>query len=180
MIQIPELLSRQTPLLEAADETDCVINIKKGIFYSYNDIQYMIKKCPRALADNRLFVTERGSSFGYNDLVVDMRGIPVMREKVPVIFDATHSIQRPSAGDGESGGDSWLTPYLAKAAAMMGVDGLYTEVHPNPLEDGKCDSTIMYNLDKVEDLWKTIIEINKLNRSLEKRGDIKDLCSAIA
>lgn len=168
IIQIPALLCRQTDLLEAADTTGKIINIKKGQFYAYHDIQYFFAKCKNAYKDNRLYVTERGTFFGYNDLVVDMRGLPVMRKQVPVLFDATHSVQRPSSEHGISGGDRSLIPYLARGAVMVGVDGLYMEVHPCP-EKALSDGAVQFPLSKVENFWREILEVRALQVKLDSR-----------
>ncbi len=136
ILQIPAFLCRQTDLVVAAAMTERVVNIKKGQFLSPNDMRHIVDKC-RSAGNDKVFVTERGSSFGYNNLVVDMRSLPIMRKFVPVVFDATHSVQLPSStADGDhavSGGQPEFIPLLARAAVAAGVDGVFMEVHENPL-----------------------------------------------
>jgi 2-dehydro-3-deoxyphosphooctonate aldolase (KDO 8-P synthase) len=136
ILQIPAFLCRQTDLVVAAAMTERVVNIKKGQFVSPADMRHIVDKC-RSAGNDKVFVTERGASFGYNNLVVDMRGLAIMRKFVPVVFDATHSVQLPSsAADGEhtvSGGQPEFIPVLARAAVAAGVDGVFMEVHENPL-----------------------------------------------
>ena len=144
ILQIPAFLCRQTDLVVAAAMTERVVNIKKGQFVSPWDMRHVVEKC-RTAGNDRVFVTERGSSFGYNNLVVDMRSLAIMRKFVPVVFDATHSVQLPSASHGDedrptvSGGQPEFIPVLARAAVGAGVDGVFLEVHDNPakaLSDG--------------------------------------------
>jgi 2-dehydro-3-deoxyphosphooctonate aldolase (KDO 8-P synthase) len=153
VLQIPAFLCRQTDLLVAAAKSDRVVNIKKGQFVSPWDMLHAVEKV-RESGNDRVLLTERGSSFGYNNLVVDMRSLPIMRQFAPVVFDATHSVQLPSAGsdnvaraptagsdDGavQSGGQPEFIPILARAAVAAGVDGIFVEVHDNPaaaLSDG--------------------------------------------
>ena len=138
IIQIPAFLCRQTDLLVAAAMTERVVNIKKGQFVSPWDMRNAVEKCKTA-GNDRVFVTERGSSFGYNNLVVDMRSLAIMRKFAPVVFDATHSVQLPSAtqGDGDkptaSGGQPEFIPVLSRAAVAAGVDGVFMEVHDNQI-----------------------------------------------
>jgi len=134
VIQIPAFLCRQTDLIVAAAKTGRALNIKKGQFVSPWDMKHAVEKC-WASGNERVFVTERGSSFGYNNLVVDMRSLPIMRQFAPVVFDATHSVQLPSAsanGEPVSGGQPEFIPVLARAAVAAGVDGVFVEVHDNP------------------------------------------------
>src|ERR1700720_2475145 len=139
VLQIPAFLCRQTDLIVAAGMTERVVNIKKGQFVSPWDMRHAVEKC-RAAGNDRVFVTERGSSFGYNNLVVDMRSLAIMRKFAPVVFDATHSVQLPSASPGDddggatSGGQPEFIPVLARAAVGAGVDGIFLEVHDNPKE----------------------------------------------
>jgi 2-dehydro-3-deoxyphosphooctonate aldolase (KDO 8-P synthase) len=136
ILQIPAFLCRQTDLVVAAGMSERVVNIKKGQFVSPADMRHIVDKC-RSAGNDRVFVTERGASFGYNNLVVDMRSLAIMRKFVPVVFDATHSVQLPaSAADGDhvvSGGQPEFIPVLARAAVAAGVDGVFMEVHENPL-----------------------------------------------
>ena len=139
VVQIPAFLCRQTDLLIAAAKSGRAVNIKKGQFVSPWDMRHAVEKV-RESGNERVLLTERGSSFGYNNLVVDMRSLPIMRKFAPVVFDATHSVQLPSAGnDAQSGGQPEFIPILARAAVAAGVDGIFIEVHDNPaaaLSDG--------------------------------------------
>lgn len=146
VLQIPAFLCRQTDLLHAAAQTGRPTNIKKGQFLAPEDMRHVARKF-REAGGKALAVTERGSCFGYHNLVVDMRGLLTMGQvtEAPVIFDATHSVQRPSGGDGISGGDRSMAPPLARAAAAVGIDGLFCEVHFDPdkaLSDGPNSLTI--------------------------------------
>ncbi len=142
VLQIPAFLSRQTDLLAAAAATGRPVNVKKGQFMAPQDGRHIVEKFRRSSPNpGPLALTERGSCFGYHNLVVDMRGLEIMRAQaqVPLIFDATHSVQLPSAQDGRSGGDRQMARVLARAAAAVGIDGLFCEVHPDPdnaLSDG--------------------------------------------
>jgi len=139
VLQIPAFLCRQTDLIVAAALSGRPVNIKKGQFVSPWDMRHAIGKC-REAGNGQVFVTERGSSFGYNNLVVDMRSLAIMRRFAPVVFDATHSVQLPSASHGDeeqtpvSGGQPEFIPVLARAAVAAGVDGVFMEVHDNPKE----------------------------------------------
>ena len=139
IIQIPAFLCRQTDLLIAAAKTGCIINIKKGQFLSGEDMAFPVKKVSES-GNNNILLTERGNSFGYNNLVVDFRNIPIMKEfGYPVIMDCTHSVQRPNAGNGTTGGNREYVPYMAMAAKSFGADAYFFEVHPDPdkaLSDG--------------------------------------------
>lgn len=133
VLQIPAFLSRQTDLLQAAARTGRIVNIKKGQFMAPWDMRGAISKCREVKADAVLWLTERGSSFGYGNLVVDMTSLVRMREYgCPVVFDATHSVQQPSTQQGITGGNRELVPPLMRAALAVGVDGLFLEVHPDP------------------------------------------------
>ena len=138
VLQIPAFLCRQTDLLKAAARTGKAVKIKKGQFMAPEDMKYAVDKV-RAEGNNNVFLTERGASFGYHTLVVDMRSLPIMRQFTPVIFDVTHSVQQPGGKGGSSGGQREFAPFLARAAAATGVDGFFIETHPNPdkaLSDG--------------------------------------------
>lgn len=138
VLQIPAFLCRQTDLLKAAARTGKAVKIKKGQFMAPEDMQYAVAKV-REEGNSNVFLTERGVSFGYHTLVVDMRSLPVMRQYAPVIFDVTHSVQQPGGKGGSSGGQREFAPFLARAAAAAGVDGFFIETHPNPdkaLSDG--------------------------------------------
>ena len=151
IIQIPAFLCRQTDLVIQAAKTKKRINIKKGQFISPADVKYIIKKAESA-GNRKILITERGACFGYNNLVVDFRSFLIMKQfSYPVIFDVTHSLQRPSAAAGISAGDSKFAPALAKAAIACGVDGLFMEVHPNPKKalSDKNTTFALGNLDKL-------------------------------
>ena len=138
VLQIPAFLCRQTDLLIAAAKTGKAVKIKKGQFMAPEDMKYAVDKV-RGEGNNKVFLTERGASFGYHTLVVDMRSLPIMRQYTPVIFDVTHSVQQPGGKGGSSGGQREFAPFLARAAAAAGVDGFFIETHPNPdkaLSDG--------------------------------------------
>ena len=138
VLQIPAFLCRQTDLLVSAAETGRAVNIKKGQFVAPWDMRHAVEKI-RESGNQRISLTERGASFGYNNLVVDMRSLPAMRAFAPVVFDGTHSVQTPSAANGASGGQPEFIPVLTRAAVAAGVDGIFLEVHDNPaaaLSDG--------------------------------------------
>jgi len=163
VLQIPAFLCRQTDLLVAAAMTERVVNIKKGQFVSPWDMRNAVEKCKTA-GNDRVFVTERGSSFGYNNLVVDMRSLAIMRKFAPVVFDATHSVQLPSAsqGDGDkpaaSGGQPEFIPVLSRAAVAAGVDGVFMEVHDNPKE-AKSDGANALESTKLREILKELLAI---------------------
>ena len=171
VLQIPAFLCRQTDLLVAAAKTDCVINIKKGQFLSPHDMKHPVLKvlktrgCDEISYENSLkhkvFLCERGSTFGYGNLVVDMRGLKQMRAFAPVIFDATHSVQQPASGGATSGGDSELVPYLSRAAAAVGVDGFFFETHFDP-SIALSDGPNMIELKKLDALMKQIEAIQSI------------------
>lgn len=161
VLQIPAFLCRQTDLLIAAGKSGCVVNIKKGQFVSPWDMRHAVEKV-RDAGGERVFLTERGSSFGYNNLVVDMRSLAIMRKFAPVVFDATHSVQLPSAGDGEvaaSGGQPEFIPLLARAAVAAGVDGVFLEVHDNPAQ-AKSDGANALDLKLLPEVLDQLIAIN--------------------
>jgi 2-dehydro-3-deoxyphosphooctonate aldolase (KDO 8-P synthase) len=161
VLQIPAFLSRQTELLEAAGRTGKVVNIKKGQFLSPKDMRFQADKVA-ATGNKKIMLTERGTFFGYNSLVVDMRSLPYMRTfGYPVIYDATHSIQMPSADNGKSGGAPEFIPYLSRAAAAAGVDGFFIETHPNPAK-ALSDGANMLPLHKLESLLKDLLKITHL------------------
>lgn len=163
ILQIPAFLSRQTELLEAAGESGRIVNIKKGQFLAPQDMKYQAEKVA-ATGNKKIFLTERGTTFGYNNLVVDMRGLVIMRESgYPVIFDATHSIQMPSKESGVSGGNPEFIPHLARAAAAVGVDGFFIETHPEP-KKALSDASSMIKLDKMEGLLLQIKEISEISK----------------
>ena len=151
VLQIPAFLCRQTDLLVAAAKTGKVVNINKAQFLSGRDMKYPVEKAQDSGA-KEVWLTERGNSFGYNNLVVDFRNIPDMKEIVPtVIMDCTHSVQRPSAGEGKTVGDRRFVPSMALAAKAFGATGYFFEVHPDP-DRGKSDAANMLELNKLESL----------------------------
>lgn len=138
VLQIPAFLCRQTDLLLAAGETGKAVKVKRGQFMAPEDMQYAVSKV-RSTGNENVCLTERGFSLGYHNLVVDMRGLPVMRQFAPVVFDITHSVQQPGGQGGSSGGQREFAPILARAAAATGIDGFFIETHPEPakaLSDG--------------------------------------------
>ncbi len=156
IIQIPAFLCRQTDMLISAGKTGKTVNIKKGQFLAPWDIKYAIDKV-KSTSNNNIWITERGSSFGYNNLVVDFRGMRIMKEfGYPVIYDVTHSMQLPSS-NGVSGGTRKYAKWLAFAAAALGVEGMFFEVHKNP-EKALSDSSVMLDLDTFENIIPTILE----------------------
>jgi len=160
VIQIPAFLSRQTDLLLAAGRTGKPVNIKKGQFQAPRDIEHAINKV-LSVGNNKIIVTERGSSFGYGDLVADMRSIVWMKQfGFPVVFDATHSAQFPGRRDGASGGDRSIVPALARAAVATGADGVFLEVHPDP-DSALCDGPNSLRLADLEALIMNLVQINK-------------------
>jgi 2-dehydro-3-deoxyphosphooctonate aldolase (KDO 8-P synthase) len=158
MMQIPAFLCRQTDLLIAAAQTGRAINIKKGQFVAPPDMKHAVTKV-RESGNNNVSLCERGASFGYNNLVVDMRALPIMREYAPVVFDATHSVQTPSAANGVSGGQPEFIPVLARAAVAAGVDGIFLEVHNNPAE-AKSDGANALRLDRLEGVLEELLRVH--------------------
>jgi 2-dehydro-3-deoxyphosphooctonate aldolase (KDO 8-P synthase) len=158
MLQIPAFLCRQTDLLIAAAKTGRAINVKKGQFVAPWDMKHAVQKI-RDSGNMRISLTERGASFGYNNLVVDMRSLPIMRGFAPVIFDGTHSVQTPSAGNGVSGGQPEFIPVLARAAVAAGIDGIFLEVHDNPAE-AKSDGANALHLDLLKPTLETLLAIH--------------------
>lgn len=160
VLQIPAFLSRQTDLVVAAALSGRAVNLKKGQFMSPWDMRHAVEKCRQA-GNQQVFVTERGASFGYTNLVVDMRSLPIMRKFAPVVFDATHSVQLPSASEGTadhpaaSGGQPEFIPVLTRAAVAAGVDGIFMEVHDNPKE-AKSDGANALESTKLRGLLKEL------------------------
>ncbi len=151
VIQIPAFLCRQTDLVVAAAKTGAIVNIKKAQFLSANDMKYPVEKAKEAGA-KEVWLTERGNTFGYNNLVVDFRNIPDMKEySQRVIMDCTHSVQRPGGKDGKTGGDRKFVPAMALAAKAFGANGYFFEVHPSP-DNGLSDAANMLELNKLEQL----------------------------
>jgi 2-dehydro-3-deoxyphosphooctonate aldolase (KDO 8-P synthase) len=164
ILQIPAFLCRQTDLVVAAAMTERVVNIKKGQFVAPWDMRHVVEKC-RTAGNDRVFVTERGSCFGYNNLVVDMRSLAIMRKFVPVVFDATHSVQLPSASHEDedrptvSGGQPEFIPVLARAAVGAGVDGVFLEVHDNPAK-AQSDGANALPSQNLRDVLKELIAVH--------------------
>ena len=158
LLQIPAFLARQTDLLAAAARTGRAVNVKKGQFMAPQDMQHVVKKLNDSGCENVL-LTERGTFFGYGNLVNDMRSLVVMRELgVPVVFDATHSVQQPSTANGITGGQREMVPPLARAACAVGIDGIFLETHPNP-DASPSDGANMIPLDRMSKLLQTLIRI---------------------
>lgn len=162
VLQIPAFLCRQTDLLIAAAETGRAVNIKRGQFMAPEDMQYAVEKIT-AVGNQCVFLTERGASFGYHNLVVDMRALPIMRQYCPVVFDVTHSVQTPGGLGGKSGGNRTLAPYLARAAAGAGVDGFFIETHPDP-DSALSDGPNMIPLSDLGEMLKGIVDVWRASR----------------
>jgi len=163
VLQIPAFLCRQTDLLiaaaEAATQHGRAINIKKGQFVAPADMRHAVDKVRESGCD-RVSLTERGASFGYNNLVVDMRSLPIMRNFAPVIFDGTHSVQTPSAANGVSGGQPEFIPVLARAAVAAGVDGIFLEVHDDP-QHAKSDGANALHLNRLHGVLETLLALHE-------------------
>ena len=169
VLQIPAFLCRQTDLLIAAGKSGCAVNVKKGQFVSPWDMRHAVEKV-REAGGERVFLTERGASFGYNNLVVDMRSLAIMRKFAPVVFDATHSVQLPSAsaanGDESvavSGGQPEFIPLLARAAVAAGVDGVFLEVHDNPAQ-AKSDGANALDLKQLPEVLDQLLAVHRAVR----------------
>lgn len=161
LLQIPAFLCRQTDLVAACAATGLPINIKRGQFIAPQDLRLAVQKA-KSFGDVGVMVTERGSAFGYNDLIVDMRGLVTLREFAPVCFDATHSVQRPGAGHDASSGDRRFVEPLARAAAAVGIDALFVEIHPEP-DRAPCDGACQI---RVEDLDRLLDEVCVIDRAV--------------
>lgn len=161
VLQIPAFLCRQTDLLEAAAATDCVINVKKGQFLAPWDMKSVVQKL-EAKGNDQILLCERGTSFGYNTLVTDMRSLPIMEEMgYPVVFDATHSVQQPGGQGSTSGGDRRFAPVLARAAMAVGVAAIFAETHQDP-DSAPSDGPNMIPLHQMEALIETLLEIDTI------------------
>ena len=161
VLQIPAFLCRQSDLLEAAGKTGRIINVKKGQFVSGEAMKFAVEKI-RKTGNDKIMLTERGTTFGYQDLVVDYRNIPAMQAHgVPVIMDVTHSLQQPNQTSGVTGGNPQLIGTIAKAAIAAGADGLFIETHPNPFL-AKSDGANMLKLDLLEGLLEQLVKIRKV------------------
>ena len=165
VLQIPAFLCRQTELLIAAGATGKIINVKKGQFVSGEAMKFAVEKV-KSTGNNKIMLTERGTTFGYQDLVVDYRNIPLMQQSnVPVVMDCTHSLQQPNQTSGVTGGNPQLIGTIAKAAIAAGAEGLFIETHPNP-SVAKSDGANMLRLDLLEDLLVQLVKIKKAVSSL--------------
>ncbi len=162
-IQTPAFLCRQTDLIEAVATSGTPVNIKKGQFLSGPEMAHVVAKAKAANPEASIAVCERGNSFGYNNLVVDMRNLEIMRETgCPVVFDATHSVQLPGGANGKSGGQREFVPVLSRAAVAVGVDGLFMETHPDP-EHAWSDGANAWPLDKMETLLTQLLALHQVS-----------------
>ncbi len=160
VLQIPAFLCRQTDLLIAAAQTGKIVNVKKGQFVNGESMKFAIEKIQKE-GNRKVMLTDRGNTFGYYDLVVDYRNIPIMQgHNVPVIMDCTHSLQQPNQSSGVTGGNPQMIETIAKAAIAVGADGLFIETHPNPAV-AKSDGANMLRLDLLEDLLVKLVKIRK-------------------
>lgn len=160
ILQIPAFLCRQTDLLIAAAKTGKIVNVKKGQFLSAGSMKFAVEKIIEA-GNNKVILTDRGNTFGYQDLIVDYRGLPEMQGfNVPVVMDCTHSLQQPNQTSGVTGGKPELIGTIAKAAIAVGADGLFIETHPDPAH-AKSDGANMLHLDHLEDLLVKLIKIRQ-------------------
>jgi 2-dehydro-3-deoxyphosphooctonate aldolase (KDO 8-P synthase) len=163
VLQIPAFLCRQTDLLVAAGKTGKAINVKKGQFLAPWDMRNIVKKI-ESTGNKNILLCERGTSFGYNNLVVDMTGLPVIAQnQYPVIFDATHAVQKPGGLGDSTGGNREMVPYLAKAAVAVGVAGLFMEVHQDP-DKSPSDGPNILRLDSLKELLEDLIKIDKITK----------------
>ena len=160
VLQIPAFLCRQTDLLVAAAKTNKVISVKKGQFVSAEAMQFAVDKIKDA-GNSKVWLTERGNSFGYTDLIVDFRGLPVMQQYAPVVLDCTHSLQQPNQSSGVTGGKPQLIATIAKAGIAVGADGLFIETHPEPSK-AKSDGANMLPLHQLEELLTKLVEIRQV------------------
>ncbi len=177
ILQIPAFLCRQTDLIVEAAKSRAIVNIKKGQFMNPKDMQYSVLKAIKTRGGTeasyeqsqkyKITLTERGSSFGYGNLVVDMRSLVIMRKFAPVIFDATHAVQMPGGADGKSDGDSKFAPILARAASAVGIDGLFAEVHTN-LKNALSDGPNMLMPEVLNELIKELLQITNFIQKEQK------------
>ncbi len=162
ILQTPAFLCRQTDLIQAAAATGKVVNVKKAQFLSPHEMKHVVDKAVRAGGNDRVMVCERGSSYGWNNLVVDMRSLAIMRETgCPVVYDATHSVQLPGGNDGSSGGQREFIPTLSRAAAGGGIDGLFMETHPDP-DNAPSDGPNAWPLQRLEPLLEDLRQIDEV------------------
>jgi 2-dehydro-3-deoxyphosphooctonate aldolase (KDO 8-P synthase) len=165
VLQIPAFLCRQTDLLTAAGASGRVVNVKKGQFMAPDDMRYAVEKV-RAAGGHRVLLTERGSSFGYHDLVVDFRSLAIMRRFAPVVFDATHSVQSPGGAGGASGGKREFIAPLARAAVAFGVDALFVETHPRP-EAALSDGPSQLPLEQLDGFLSEVVALHSIRQPVE-------------
>jgi 2-dehydro-3-deoxyphosphooctonate aldolase (KDO 8-P synthase) len=165
VLQIPAFLCRQTDLLLAAGQTGKAVKIKRGQFMAPEDMQYAVTKV-RSTGNENVCLTERGFGLGYHNLVVDMRALPIMRQFAPVVFDITHSVQQPGGMGGTSGGQREFAPFLARAAAAAGVDGIFIETHPEPSK-ALSDGPNLIPLDKMKDFLTMLKETWELGQKYQ-------------
>jgi 2-dehydro-3-deoxyphosphooctonate aldolase (KDO 8-P synthase) len=165
VLQIPAFLCRQTDLLLAAGETGKAVKIKRGQFMAPEDMQYAVSKV-RSTGNENVCLTERGFSLGYHNLVVDMRGLPIMRQFAPLVFDITHSVQQPGGMAGSSGGQREFAPFLARAAAATGIDGFFIETHPEPAK-ALSDGPNLIPLDKMDGFLTMLLESWELGQKYQ-------------
>jgi len=159
LIQIPAFLARQTDILVSAAKTDKIINIKKGQFMSADSMKYAVDKVVES-GNNKVMITERGTQFGYNDLIVDLRGISELKKLAPTILDVTHSVQKPNQTSGVTGGNPEYIESLARAGIVNGVDGIFIETHTNPSK-AKSDGANMLDINKLENLINNLLSIRE-------------------
>jgi len=164
VLQIPAFLARQTELLLAAAKTGKTVNIKKGQFMSPDSMEFAVNKVKES-GNNNVLITERGTQFGYNDLIVDFRSIPKMKKIAPTILDVTHSVQKPNQTSGVTGGNPEYIESLARAGIVNNVDGIFIETHTDPSKS-KSDGANMLNIDKLENLLKNLIELRSTSSKL--------------
>jgi len=164
VLQIPAFLARQTELLVAAAKTGKTVNIKKGQFMSPDSMEFAVNKVKES-GNNNVMITERGTQFGYNDLIVDFRSIPKMKKIAPTILDVTHSVQKPNQSSGVTGGNPEYIESLARAGIVNNVDGIFIETHTDPSKS-KSDGANMLNIDNLESLLKNLIELRSISSKL--------------
>ena len=164
LIQIPAFLARQTDILVSAAKTDKIINIKKGQFMSVDSMKYAVDKVVES-GNNKVMITERGTQFGYNDLIVDFRGISELKKLAPTILDVTHSVQKPNQTSGVTGGNPEYIESLARAGIVNGVDGIFIETHTNPSK-AKSDGANMLDINKLENLINNLLSIREATSKL--------------
>ena len=164
VLQIPAFLVRQTDLVVAAAETGKVVNLKKGQFMSPEAMKHAVQKVKDA-GNNKVWITDRGTMFGYQDMIVDFRGIPTMRQYAPTVLDVTHSLQQPNQSAGVTGGRPDMIETIARAGVVNMIDGLFIETHYDPA-NAKSDGANMLHLDKLEKLLKNLVAIRKVVNSL--------------